>query len=76
MQRGQLLAGGVQQAGGVQYSSFLDAMQKTFRGEGGGTAGVRALYRGALARVMFHVPNTAISMALFEESRKWWAKVL
>eukprot|EP00602_Paraphysomonas_sp_CaronLab_P011594 CAMPEP_0185043502 /NCGR_PEP_ID=MMETSP1103-20130426/42935_1 /TAXON_ID=36769 /ORGANISM="Paraphysomonas bandaiensis, Strain Caron Lab Isolate" /LENGTH=156 /DNA_ID=CAMNT_0027583677 /DNA_START=607 /DNA_END=1077 /DNA_ORIENTATION=- len=54
----------------VVYSSFLDVLRKTYAGHGG----MSALYRGATARVLFHVPNTAISMALFEESRKWWAK--
>lgn len=31
--------------------------------------GVRALFRGALARVMFHTPNTAIVMSLMEYLR-------
>lgn len=45
--------------------------------EGGGILkGVRALYRGAAARVAFHIPNTAITMALFERSKQWWAQYL
>lgn len=34
------------------YTSFWDALVKTFKGEGGaGNRGLRALYRGAMARV-------------------------
>lgn len=34
-----------------QYSSFVDVLVQTYKGAGGLTAGVRALYRGAMARV-------------------------
>ena len=33
--------------------------------------GPRGLFRGALARVLFHTPNTAITMVAFEEARRW-----
>ena len=38
--------------------------------------GVRGLYRGAGARVLFHTPSTAITMAVFEECKKRWTQVL
>jgi len=39
-------------------------------------SGLRGLYRGALARVLFHAPSTALTVALFEDFRRWWDKVL
>lgn len=52
----------------VTYKSFYDVIKKTFLNEGG----MKGLYRGAFARVAFHVPNTAVTMALFERSKQWW----
>lgn len=54
------------------YKSFYDVLKKTFVNEGG----LRGLYRGAFARVAFHVPNTAVTMALFERSKQWWLDTL
>lgn len=39
-------------------------------------AGLRGLYRGAGARVLFHAPSTALTVSLFEDFRRWWDKVL
>mmetsp|Transcript_16658 Transcript_16658/g.24183 ORF Transcript_16658/g.24183 Transcript_16658/m.24183 type:complete len:307 (+) Transcript_16658:42-962(+) len=38
--------------------------------------GWRGLYRGASARVLFHTPSTAIVMALYEECKSFWIKML
>lgn len=38
--------------------------------------GLRALFRGTLARVAFHTPNVCISFTCFEECRKLVQKVL
>mmetsp|Transcript_20639 Transcript_20639/g.34722 ORF Transcript_20639/g.34722 Transcript_20639/m.34722 type:complete len:228 (+) Transcript_20639:597-1280(+) len=56
----------------VTYKSFYDVIKKTFLNEGG----LKGLYRGAFARVAFHVPNTAVTMALFERSKQWWLDTL
>jgi hypothetical protein len=32
--------------------------------------GLPGLFRGALARVLFHTPNTCITMVAFEETKK------
>ena len=40
------------------------------------TEGLVGLFRGAGARILFHAPNTAITMALFETCRTWWNRVL
>ena len=38
--------------------------------------GVAGLFRGAGARILFHAPSTAITMALFETCQSWWNKQL
>lgn len=38
--------------------------------------GLRGLFRGAGARVLFHTPSTAITMALFEACKKKWGEIL
>ena len=38
--------------------------------------GLKGLFRGAGARVLFHTPSTAITMALFEACKKKWAGIL
>lgn len=40
---------------------MLDGVYKIGRDEG-----VKALFHGSLARIIFHVPNVAISMSLVE----------
>ena len=42
-------------------------LQKVYRQEG-----LAGWWRGAFARVLFHTPSTAITMALFEGSKQWW----
>jgi solute carrier family 25 thiamine pyrophosphate transporter 19 len=34
--------------------------------------GIRGLFRGAGARVLFHTPSTAITMAVYEECKTIW----
>jgi len=46
------------------YKHLGDAIYKIVREEG-----ARALFNGSLARIMFHVPNVAISMSLVEMAR-------
>jgi hypothetical protein len=61
----------------------------TSRGSGGSTRtlrsmlrhvsrheGLRGLWRGSLARVLFHTPSTAITMALFERFKEFWNQQL
>ncbi len=43
------------------YRHIFDGMYKIARDEG-----TRALFSGSLARILFHVPNVAISMSIFE----------
>jgi hypothetical protein len=43
------------------YTGLVQGLGKMLREEGG-----RAMFRGALTRVAFHAPTTAITMALFE----------
>lgn len=40
------------------------------------TEGLSGLFRGAGARVLFHAPSTAITMAFFETFQLWWSKKL
>ena len=35
--------------------------------------GFRGLFRGAVARVLFHTPNTALTMVAFEQTKLWLA---
>jgi hypothetical protein len=37
---------------------------------------MRGLFRGAGARVLFHTPSTAITMAMFEECKKRFGQLL
>ncbi len=43
------------------YKNIFDGMYKIGRDEG-----VRALFNGSFARILFHVPNVAISMGCVE----------
>ena len=47
--------------------SLWSVLSKVYRQEG-----FAGLWRGAFARVLFHTPSTAITMALFEGSKQWW----
>ena len=44
------------------YRHLADAIYKIGRDEG-----IRSLFNGSLARIMYHVPMTAISMAILEQ---------
>lgn len=48
-----------------EYSGFGDGLKKVYRHEG-----IKGLFKGANARVLFHAPSTAITMALYEECKK------
>lgn len=50
---------------------MLDGVWKIFRDEG-----PRALLSGSLARIIFHVPNVAISMSLLEVVKPHVQRVL
>ena len=55
----------------VQTKGVYDMMKKVYL-----QGGIRGLFRGAGARVLFHTPSTAITMALFEACKKKWAEIL
>jgi hypothetical protein len=44
------------------YKHLLDGVYKIGRDEG-----FRSLFNGSLARILYHVPNVAISMAVLEQ---------
>ena len=46
-------------------------LRKVYRHEG-----LRGLWRGSFARVLFHTPSTAITMALFERFKELWGQQL
>mmetsp|Transcript_53480 Transcript_53480/g.98923 ORF Transcript_53480/g.98923 Transcript_53480/m.98923 type:complete len:316 (-) Transcript_53480:80-1027(-) len=52
-------------------SGVVDALRRVFA-----ESGVRGLFRGATARVAFHVPSTCISFTCFEECRKVVQKIV
>ncbi|CAM9195261.1 unnamed protein product, partial [Discosporangium mesarthrocarpum] len=54
-----------------QYTGMANVLARTYRLEG-----VRGLFRGAGARVWFHAPSTAITMATFEQAKRWWGALL
>jgi hypothetical protein len=49
---------------------LFDAMRRVYT-----TEGVTGLFRGAGSRVLFHTPSTALTMALFECCRGFWASI-
>lgn len=57
--------------GEVEFQGFVHTLRYLAR-----THGMRALFRGSLARVMFHTPSTAITMALYDHSARLWSDVL
>lgn len=63
--RMQVMRAGKVGGGGPQseqyYRHMLDGVYKIARDEG-----VRALFHGSFARILFHVPNVAICMSLVE----------
>ena len=60
VQRAGQVEGGEQKS--FYYKHMVDAMYKIGRDEG-----VRALYNGSFARILYHVPMVAISMAVLEK---------
>ncbi|RYH29833.1 solute carrier family 25 protein [archaeon] len=55
----------------VRYRGLFHALYVLY-----GKFGVQGLFRGAMARVLFHTPSTAITMACYEEMKTWWKAVL
>ena len=51
--------------------TLLSMLRKVYRHEG-----LRGLWRGSFARVLFHTPSTAITMALFERFKELWGQQL
>jgi Mitochondrial carrier protein len=58
--RAGLVGGGATQSE-QYYKNMLDGVYKIARDEG-----VLALYRGSLARILYHMPNVAICMTCVE----------
>ncbi len=56
---------------GSHYKGFFDGLYTVYRVEG-----VSGMFRGATARVLFHAPNTAITMALYEFCKNYWTILL
>mmetsp|Transcript_55082 Transcript_55082/g.128910 ORF Transcript_55082/g.128910 Transcript_55082/m.128910 type:complete len:317 (-) Transcript_55082:25-975(-) len=52
-------------------TGVMDALRRVFA-----ESGTRGLFRGATARVAFHVPSTCISFTCFEECRKVVQKIV
>ena len=67
IQRGKIRTLSSQQ----HYTGVLDGLQKTIR-----TEGSRALFKGAGARMAFHAPSTAITIALYERCKSMAKEVL
>ncbi|CAM9150188.1 unnamed protein product, partial [Phaeothamnion confervicola] len=51
----------------TRYVSMSDGLRKIYHAEG-----IRGLFRGSGARMAFHAPATAITMAIFEECRRFF----
>ena len=56
---------------GGSKRTLLSMLRHVYRHEG-----LRGLWRGSLARVLFHTPSTAITMALFERFKEFWNQQL
>lgn len=55
----------------IEGSGLYGVLKKVYLQDG-----MRGLFRGAGARVLFHTPCTAITMAVFEECKRRWSQVL
>lgn len=72
VQRGAAAAAATNGGGGggglpaFRYTGVLDALATMAREEG-----LRSWFRGAGARIAFHAPSTALTMALFEACKGW-----
>ena len=62
---------GINDSTSLQTNGVYDMMKKVYIQDG-----LKGLFRGAGARVLFHTPSTAITMALFEACKKKWAGIL
>lgn len=53
------------------YTGMWDALRQIYR-----VGGVAGLFKGSGARMAFHAPSTAISMATFEKAKEAWGAAL
>jgi hypothetical protein len=63
--------GGLKGRKGPTQAGLYHIMKKVYLQEG-----IKGLFRGAGARVLFHTPSTAITMTMFELCRKKWSQLL
>jgi Mitochondrial carrier protein len=63
--------GSTSNGSGGSKRTLLSMLRHVYRHEG-----LRGLWRGSLARVLFHTPSTAITMALFERFKEFWNQQL
>jgi hypothetical protein len=66
----QVQSGGASVGGTVSSQTFAQAISSIVRNEG-----VMSLFKGSLARVLFTVPSTAVSIALFERFKTFYASM-
>ena len=57
--------------GAIIPTSLLQVLKRVYI-----TEGLKGLFRGAGARVLFHTPSTAITMGLFEECKRIWVDII
>jgi hypothetical protein len=50
-----------------KYNGLFHALRSIYS-----VSGIKGLFRGSIARVLFHTPTTAITMAVYEECKTWW----
>jgi hypothetical protein len=51
-----------------KYNGLFHALKSIYS-----LSGIKGLFRGSVARVLFHTPTTAITMAVYEECKRWWS---
>lgn len=57
----------------IPYSGVVDCLRRSMREDGGG---VKGLFRGAGARVLYFAPATTVTMTTYETCRNFIAKLL
>ncbi|CAM9747376.1 unnamed protein product, partial [Choristocarpus tenellus] len=55
----------------LQHRGMIDTLVHIYQ-----KGGITGLFKGSGARMAFHAPSTAITMALYEQAREMWAAVL
>jgi hypothetical protein len=56
--------------GEERFSGFLDALTKIYRAHG-----IKGLFRGALTRVAYHTPSTALTLASYDQLKLFFGKL-